>query len=106
MIGATVTKTLTPETEIAVLQVQVKNLDEKVDDLKDELKEIHSCIEKNNESTMIMLKEFRDSNAESHDALAEKVSSLEKWRWMIMGAALVLGAAGFQTVSMIMTGVE
>jgi lipid II:glycine glycyltransferase (peptidoglycan interpeptide bridge formation enzyme) len=105
MISAASSKSVTYETEIAVLQVQVSNLSEKVDDLKVELYEIHECIEKNNESTMAMLKEFKDSNAESHNSLSEKVSSLEKWRWMIMGAAIVLGAAGFQTVSMIFTGI-
>lgn len=102
--AAVTTKSVSSETEIAVLQVQVSNLDEKVDELKSELKEIHECIEKNNESTLAMLKEFKDSNQESHNSLAEKVSALEKWRWMIMGAAIVLGAAGFQTVSMIFTG--
>jgi chromosome segregation ATPase len=89
------------ETEIAVLQVQFKNLDEKIDDLKGEVKDLHECLDRNMDETKLILKEFQESNTKAHDELVEKFSSLEKIKWMLMGAAAVLGATGveaFKTV--------
>lgn len=84
------------ETEIAVLQVQFKNLDEKIDDLKVEVKDLHDCLDRNMDETKIILKEFQEANDKSHDELVEKFASLEKIKWMLMGAAAVLGATGVE----------
>jgi|694.fasta_scaffold16744_15 predicted nuclease with TOPRIM domain len=92
------------ETEIAVLQVQVKNLDEKLDDLKVEVKDLHDCLDRNMDETKVILKEFQEANTKSHDELAEKLSSLEKIKWMLMGAAAVLGATGVEAFKMIVNG--
>jgi hypothetical protein len=89
------------ETEIAVLQVQFRNMDEKIDDLKVEVKDLHDCLDRNMEQTKGILKEFQDTNKKSHDELAEKLSSLEKIKWMLMGAAAVLGATGVEAFKMI-----
>ena len=89
------------ETEIAVLQVQFKNLDEKIDDLKVEVKDLHDCLDRNMNETKIILKEFQDANKASHDELAEKLSSIEKIKWMLMGAAAVIGATGVEAFKMI-----
>lgn len=86
------------ETEIAVLQVQVQNLDEKMDELKVELKEMRVSMDKGSEETLNLIKEVQTSNLEQHSQLAEKVSTLEKWRWMLMGAAALAGAMGWQTI--------
>ena len=89
------------ETEIAVLQVQFRNLDEKIDDLKSEVKDLHECLDRNMDETKIILKEFQESNKKSHDELAEKISGIEKINWMLMGAAAVLGATGVEAVKML-----
>lgn len=91
------------ETDIAVLQVQVKNLDEKIDDLKVDIKDLRSSIEKGSEDTLALIKDFQTSNSASHDDLAEKVAVLEKMRWMLLGAAAVAGAMGWQTFQSIAT---
>jgi hypothetical protein len=39
------------------------------------------------------------SNDASHKALTDKVSALEKWRWMMMGAGVVIGSMGFDTLA-------
>jgi hypothetical protein len=31
------------------------------------------------------------ASTEQHKAIAEKIQTIEKWRWMIMGGALVVG---------------
>ena len=84
------------ETEIAVLQVRINVIDEKVDELKNEVKDLHDCLDRNMDETKLILKEFLESNKKSHDELSEKLNSMEKIKWMLMGAAAVLGATGVQ----------
>jgi hypothetical protein len=31
--------------------------------------------------------------------MSDKISALEKWRWMMMGAGIVLGTLGYDTVA-------
>ena len=88
-----------PETEIAVLQIQVKNLEEKIVELKVDLKALHDAIEANAEETRQMLKTMREQDVKEHTELASKISVLEKWRWMMMGAGVIVGSLGFNTVS-------
>lgn len=88
-----------PDTEIAVLQVQVTNIETKINDLKADLKEVHDCLDKNAEETHRLIKELQESNSDSHKAISDKVSALEKWRWMMMGAGMVIGSFGFDTVA-------
>ena len=86
------------ETDIAVLQVQYKNLDEKVDEVKAELKDIRDDMSRNNDATHTLIKEFQNSNVEAHNKMASKISALEKWRWMLMGAGVVIGALGYPAI--------
>jgi len=86
------------ETEVAVLQVQFKNLDEKVDELKSDMKDIRDDMQKQTESTQSMLKGFQDANVIAHKDMATKISALEKWRWMLMGAGVVIGALGWPAI--------
>lgn len=90
------------ETDIAVLQVQYKNLDEKVDEVKAELKDIRDDMTKNSDATLSLMKEFQQSNIDAHNKMASKISALEKWRWMLMGAGIVIGALGYPTIGKIL----
>jgi predicted nucleic acid-binding Zn-ribbon protein len=92
-------KKMQPETEIAVLQIQVKNLEDKILDLKVDLKALHEAIEGYAEETRIMLKSMREQDVKEHAELASKISVLEKWRWMMMGAGVIVGSLGFNTIS-------
>jgi uncharacterized membrane protein len=91
-----------PETEIAVLQIQVKTLEEKIGELKVDLKSLHDAIESNADETRRMLKSMREQDVKEHSELASKISVLEKWRWMMMGAGIIIGSLGFPTVSAIL----
>ena len=88
-----------PETEIAILQFQVKSLEDKIGELKVDLKALHDAIEANAEETRKMLKSMREQDVKEHTELASKISVLEKWRWMMMGAGIIIGSMGFPTVS-------
>jgi chromosome segregation ATPase len=87
------------ETEIAVLQVQVKNIEQDVSEIKASLKDMHECLDRNAHETREMLKEMRDEDTKAHASLGAKVSALEKWRWMMMGAGVVIGSLGFDTIA-------
>ena len=87
------------DTDIAVLQVQVSNIEEKIAEIKTDVKDLHDCMDNHAASYKTMLKEFHADNVAEHKSLSTKISVLEKWRWMIMGAGVVLGALGFETIS-------
>jgi len=86
------------KTEIAVLQVQVKNIEDKVGEIKEDLKSVHECLDRNSAEMKELIKEMQDADSQAHVALSQKVSALEKWRWMMMGAGIVIGSLGFDTL--------
>lgn len=90
------------ETDIAVLQIQFKNLDEKVDELKVDMKEMRVEIQDQTNSTHDLLKGFQQSNVTAHNEMSKKISALEKWRWMLMGAGVVIGALGWPALAKIL----
>jgi len=87
------------ENNVDILTTNVEKLEAKIDsnyatlhsrisDLRDDLR---NDFEQKNEK---VIKKIDEHNATSTDhtlKLNERMSQLEKWRWMIMGAALVLG---------------
>lgn len=86
-------------TDVAVLQVQVQNIEDKVGEIKDDVRDLRETIEKHGESNQNMLKEMKEASATAHKSMNDKITSLEKWRWMMMGAGIVLGSLGFNTLS-------
>jgi len=89
----------TTKTDIAVLQVQVKNIVQDVSEIKASLKEMHECLDRNAHETRELLTNMRNEDVTAHKELGSKVSALEKWRWMMMGAGIVIGSLGFDTVA-------
>lgn len=87
------------ETDIAVLQVQVKNVEEKVNEIKDDVKDLRQAIEDHAEENQRSLKEMKEASSTAHKAMSDKISQLEKWRWMMMGAGIVLGTLGYDTLA-------
>jgi FtsZ-binding cell division protein ZapB len=90
-------------TDVAVLQLEVSNLHEKVDELKLDVKDLHECLDRNMTETKLLLKEYNDISVKQHEELSEKVSGFEKIKWMLMGAAALLGATGVEAVQMFLS---
>lgn len=67
---------------------QYQTLHSRISDMRDDLR---NEIDKQHTETTTMLKEHMDAELQHHEAMREKISSIEKWRWMIMGAAGVVG---------------
>jgi len=87
------------ETEIAVLQIQVQNITNDISEIKADIKDVNICMAKNNEDTHQLLKEMKEASANAHKSMSDKVSALEKWRWMMMGAGVVIGSLGFDSIA-------
>ena len=95
------------DADIAVLQVEFKNLDSKFDtsladvkaDVKADVREVSEKLDKHTDSTHSLLREFQATNVSQHMEMANKIAGLEKWRWMMMGAGIVIGSLGFDTIA-------
>ena len=96
---STLTKLKQTETEIAVLQVQYSYLNEKVDGIKTDLKGLQTSIDNHMTEMKKTLETFKSENKSQHDAVEKKISALEKWKWMLMGAGVLAGAMGWTTLS-------
>ena len=102
------------ETErIAKLEIQVEGIKEDVKDLKVDVKEVHSRITTGNREIMDKIDDMdqrlekkltksAESAKEQHHEIQveiqkdikeikDRVDILERWRWMIVGGAIVLG---------------
>jgi len=90
-------------TDVAVLQAEVQNLHDKVDELKTDVKDLHECLDRNMSETKELLKEYNDISTKQHEELSDKVSGFEKIKWMLMGAAALLGATGVEAVQMFLS---
>jgi cell division septum initiation protein DivIVA len=93
------TKSQQVETDIAVLQVQVNNIEEKISEIKTDVKEVRDSLEKHSKEHTDMIKAMEQSAQTAHIELSKKISALEKWRWMLMGAGVVIGSLGYDTVA-------
>jgi len=82
---------------ISVVEVQVTNLDEKLDEIKVDVKDLHDCLDRTGEDLKATLKEMHNDSCRQHNELAGKISELEKfrtkWTYMIAGAIAVVGFA-------------
>jgi len=87
------------ETDVAVLQVQVQNIEDRMDEVKAGMRDINETVKNNHQSMLELLKEMQQSAEKAHSELNKKIGALEKWRWMMMGAGIVLGSIGFELVA-------
>jgi uncharacterized coiled-coil DUF342 family protein len=98
---------------VSVLETKVEAIDEKMDDLKVDVKDMHDCLDRTrdqvNEKLDIMLDEYRSNRdkfyshanelhkiqSDQHHELADKITDLEKfrakWTYMILGGVAVIG---------------
>lgn len=86
------------QTEIAILKVHVTTLEDKLEEVKSEIKTLRDHIDKNADNMYHLMKEFQKTSADAHKQMADKISSLERWRWMMMGAGIILGSMGLEAV--------
>jgi hypothetical protein len=82
---------------LGVVETKVENLNEKLDDIKVDVKEMHDCLDKTRDGVMSKLDEMYGASCEQHSQLAGKIAELEKIKtryttYAVMGMAFVAGA--------------
>jgi hypothetical protein len=80
---------------LGIVETKVVNLDEKIDELKVDVKDMHDCLDKTRDGLMSKLDEMYSASCDQHDQLAGKIGELEKfrqkWIYMTAGGIAVLG---------------
>jgi len=87
---------------ISKLEAQVEAIKEDMTEVKNDIKDLHSRITTGNREIMDKIDSKFDSLSKlegtAHtslnnnvDKLSKRVETLETWRWMLMGAAVVIG---------------
>ena len=80
---------------LGIVETKVENLSEKLDGLKDDVKEMHDCLDKTREGLTDKLNTMYDASCNQHKALAEELGALktqrDKWLWTAAGAIAVMG---------------
>lgn len=80
---------------LGIVETKVAVLDEKIDDIKVDLKDVHDCLDRTGDELKAQLRSMHDDSCTQHNTLAAKISELEKfrfrWTYMIAGAIATLG---------------
>lgn len=98
---------------LSVVETKVHHVNEKLDDLKVDVKDMHDCLDNTRDTVLaqlnVMTDEYRtnaakyyehanqlnDKQSAQHEQLAGKIDELEKfkskWTYMLLGGAAVLG---------------
>jgi len=87
------------ETQVEAISTDINKMGEKIDSnyatlhhrISDMRDDFHKSLEEKHEKVINKLDAQAKLSSDQHQAIAEKVQSFEKWRWMIMGAAIVVG---------------
>ena len=81
---------------LGIVETKVENLDEKIDHLKIDVKEMHDCLDKTRDDLKAELQKMYGASCDQHAALAKDLSELkklkEKWTYLVAGA---IGAGGW-----------
>jgi hypothetical protein len=79
---------------LGIVETKVENLNEKLDNVKEDIKQVHDCLDRTGDELKITLKAMHDASVGQHSELAGKISDLEKWKqkwlYMIAGGAIVV----------------
>jgi flagellar capping protein FliD len=82
---------------LGIVETKVENLNEKLDDLKTDVKDMHDCLDQTRDSLIGKLDQMYSASCDQHTELASKISELEKWKqkwlYMIAGGAIVVSWA-------------
>ena len=82
---------------LGIVETKVHTLDEKLDDLKVDVKDVHDCLDKTRDDLTEQLKTMYDASCTQHSALAKEINALksqrDKWVWWAAGALATFGWA-------------
>ena len=81
---------------VAVVETKVINIEEKLDELKVGVRDMHDCLDNTRDLLTTRLKEMSDDSNVQHEALAAKINDLErvKNKYTMYAMAALAFAAG------------
>ena len=80
---------------LGIVETKVANLDEKIDDLKNDVKDMHDCLDKTRDTLSGQLDKMYDASCEQHAALGKELKELKRDRdRFIFTMAGVIAALG------------
>jgi predicted nucleic acid-binding Zn-ribbon protein len=81
---------------IGIVETKVENLNEKMDHLKVDVKDMHDCLDRTRDDIKGQLKEMYDASCTQHADLAKEISTIKSQRdkliWTFAG---IVAAGGF-----------
>jgi len=88
---------------VAVVEIKVINIEEKIDDLKVDLKDMHDCLDNTRDLLDKKLCEMADASNSQHAELASKIGNLEKIKnkyttYAMIGLAFAAGTGWLNSV--------
>jgi uncharacterized coiled-coil protein SlyX len=85
----------TSQERIGVLETKVEGINEKIDTLKLDVKEMHDCLDKTRDDLSAKLDKMYEASCEQHADLNRKIERMEKfkdkWTYMAWGGLAVIG---------------
>lgn len=81
---------------VSVLETKVDNIEEKLDDIKVDVKDMHDCLDRTRDGIMLELQTMNKNSCDQHAELAGKISDLEKVKskWTMYVMVLLAFGAG------------
>ena len=70
---------------------RVSVLETKVDDLKQDVRELHDCLDRTRDTLVTTIDHMREQNTAEHDRVMAKLELLEGWRNNWLGAVAIIG---------------
>ncbi len=74
---------------VSVLETKVQHIDEKIDELKVDVKELHDCLDRTGDNLTKTLAEMRQESSDQHNELAGKIKDLEKQKQKVMTYGMI-----------------
>jgi hypothetical protein len=88
---------------LGIVEIKVENLNEKLDELKVDVKEMHDCLDKTRDIIEAKLEVMYQASCTQHAEMAKKISAMEKfkdkWIYTFAGGMIVVSWASAHTDS-------
>jgi flagellar capping protein FliD len=80
---------------LGIVETKVENLNEKMDNLKVDVKDMHDCLDRTRDTLKAQLESMASASNSQHSSLAKEISTLknqrDKWVWTVAGVLVALG---------------
>ena len=90
---------------LGIVETKVENLNEKLDDLKVDVKDMHDCLDKTRDTIEEKLEQMYQASCTQHAEMSKKISTMErfkdKWMYTFGGGMIVVSWASANTESII-----